>query len=139
MPLVDGRGRGPNSLPVPLFVGNVLVERFLAQTVGVGLEAITAAPVVIRIEHHREPVVAKDLLALAADAGGDLARIAIEEARADVQRLGVVHHVDQRALARRRVLGRLDLVQVVELLIGEPRSAVFGRVDGLHCLVEFVP
>ncbi len=109
----------------------------LAQAVRVRHEAIAAALVVERIEQHREPVVAEHLLALAQDARRDLARVAIVESRGDVDRVRVVQQIDDRALGGRRVLGRLDLVQVLELGRELPGCLVEHAVDdGRRCRAD---
>jgi hypothetical protein len=127
--LVDARRGRPNTLPLPLFVGDVLVQRFLAQAVGIGLKAIAAAPIVERIEDHREPVVAEHLFALAQDSRRDVGGAAVVEARADVQIVGVVHHVDDRPFARGGVFGRLDLVKVIDRRCEGPGFLVEYAVD----------
>jgi hypothetical protein len=101
----------------------------LPQTVRIRDEAIAAAPIVERVEEHREPVVAEYLLALAQDAGRDLARILIVEPRAYVERVGVVHQIDDRSIAGRRIFGGLDLVQILDLRRETPRFLVEYAVD----------
>ena len=106
--LVDRRGRVPDAFPVPLLLADVLEDAFLAQAVRIRHEAIAAAPVVERVEQHREPVVAEHFFALPQDARRDLARVAVVEARADVDRVLVVQQIDDRALgwpARTRSVG----------------------------------
>ena len=74
--LVDRRGRVPDAFPVPLLLADVLEQPLLAQAVRIRHEAIAAAPIVERVEQHREPVVAEYLFALAENPGRDLARVA---------------------------------------------------------------
>ena len=72
-------------------------QPFLAQAVRVRHETIAAASVVERIEQHGKPIVTEHLLALAADARRDRARVAVVQARGDVDRVRVLHHVHDGA------------------------------------------
>ena len=106
--LVDRRGRVPDAFPVPLLLADVLEQPLLAQAVRIRHEAIAAAPIVERVEQHREPVVAEYLFALPENARRDLARVAVVEARADVDRVLVVQSNRRRCArwpARTRSVG----------------------------------
>ena len=119
----------PDPFPVRLDIGCVLIERIPAHAVGVDLEAITAAPVEIRVEYDREPVLVPEPLALAQDLRRDPFRVAVIEPCGNVQGVVVVGEAYLRRLGRFGVFDGIELMQVFDQCRPRPDLVVEHAVD----------
>ena len=127
----SSRVAAPSQIPSQLlsrFV-RVLVERFPAHAVRVDLKAVAVAAVEVRIEDHREAVLAGEPFALAQHLRRDPLGFGVPEPRRDVQRIVVVVEANLGALRRRRVLDGIELMQVVDERRVGPRRLVEHAVD----------
>ena len=102
----------------------------MLDAVGVGFELVAAAPVVVRRQHDRDPVVvAEPQRPVPQGTGGDQVGLAVPETSADVQRVFVVEQVDFGAFGGLGALDGLRLMEVVDDGCPRPDGVVEAPVD----------
>ena len=127
--LVRGDLRLPDGVPAPVVPGVVEEDGVGLHVRGADAEHHAGQMVVHRIEIERDAIGVAIAVARR-ETTADLRRLAVEQARADIERAVVVEHPDFGALGRGLAFVRIPLREIGEHLRLRPRFIVQLAVDG---------
>jgi hypothetical protein len=111
---VAARHRVPNALPIPILPIDIGIDGFASHAVGVDVELVARAPLVVGIKSDRKAVLAERDVVPAQDLGDNAIGLAVPESGSEIKIVVIVGEVDARALARLTELVRDHHVKVVE-------------------------